>query len=79
MEYCDTKHLCIASTWSRKADIKRKINGSGCNKSEIDLCMIGKVDRKFFLNVNVITGELQHNLEIVDIDKKQTKENRVGA
>ena len=24
-------------------------------------------------NVKVITGELQHNLVIVDIDKKQTK------
>ena len=34
---------------------------------------MGKVDRKFFLNVKVITGELQHNQVAVDVDKKQTK------
>ena len=34
---------------------------------------MGKVDKQFLKDVNVITGELQHNLVIVDIDKKQKK------
>ena len=34
---------------------------------------MGKVDQKFINNVKVITGELRHNLVIVDIDMKQTK------
>ena len=44
---------------------------SGCNKSKIDFCIMGKVDQNFLENVKVITGRLQHNLVIVDIDKKQ--------
>ena len=32
---------------------------------------MAKVDHNSFKIVNVITGELQHNLVIVDIDKKQ--------
>ena len=31
LEFSDAKHLCIANTWSRKADKKKKTNGSGCN------------------------------------------------
>ena len=34
---------------------------------------MGNVDRKFLKNVKVITGEWQHRLVIVDIDKKQKK------
>ena len=34
---------------------------------------MGKVDCKFLKNANVITGELQHNLVIVDVDKSQKK------
>ena len=45
LELYDEKHLCIAITWLRKAD-KKITYGSGCNKSEIDLCIIGKVDHK---------------------------------
>ena len=45
LQFCDAKHICIAETWFRKAD-KRKITfGPGCNKREIDFCIIGKVDR----------------------------------
>ena len=69
-EFCDAKHLCIANIWLRKAK---------CNESENDFCIMGKVDRKFFLNVNVITGQLQQNLMGVGIDKKEKKENRVEA
>ena len=73
LEFCYAKHLCIANTWLRKADKKKIAYGSGCNKSNIDFCMMGKVDLKFFIYVKVITGELQHNLVIVDIDKKQIR------
>ena len=43
LEFCDAMDLCIANTWLRKADKKKMIYGSGCN----DVCMMGKVDRKF--------------------------------
>ena len=48
LEFCDAKHLCMAKTWFIKADKKKITNGSGCNKSEIDLCIMGKVDHKLF-------------------------------
>ena len=73
LEFCDVKHLCIASTWFRKADQKRITYGSLCNRSEIDFCIMGKVDHKFLKNVKVITEELQNNLVIADLDKKQKK------
>ena len=76
LELSDVKHLCIANKWFRKADKKKIMYGSGCNKSEIDFCIIGKVDRKFLENIKVITWELQHSQVVVDIDKK---ENRVEA
>ena len=47
LEFCDAEHICIADTWFRKADKKKITNGSGCNKSKIDFCVMGKVDRKF--------------------------------
>ena len=47
LEFCDARHLYIANTWFRKADTKKMTNGSGCNKSEIDFCFLGKVHRKF--------------------------------
>ena len=71
LELCDAKQLCIANTWYRKADRKKITYGSGCNKSEIDFCIMGKVDRKFLKNIKVTTRELLHSLVIVDIDKKQ--------
>ena len=65
--------------WFRKADKKKITYGSGYNESVIDFCIIGKVDHMFLKNVKVITGELQHDLVIVDVDKKQKKENRLEA
>ena len=41
--------------------------------------MVVKVDRKMFKNFTVITGELRHNLMVVDVDKKRKKEGRVEA
>ena len=65
--------LCIANTWLREADNKKRTHGSGCNEGEIDYRMIGKVDRMFvFLNVKAISGELEHNLGVVDIDTKKS-------
>ena len=74
LEFCDEKHLCIANTCSRFADKKKITYGSGCNESEIDICIIGKVDRWFLKNVKVISRELQHSLMVADVDKKQIKE-----
>ena len=34
---------------------------------------MGKVDSKFMKNVKVITGQLQHNVVIVDVDDKKTE------
>ena len=56
-----------------KADKKKITYGSRCDESEIDFCIMGKVDRKFFLDVKVMTRELQRNLVVVDVDKKQNK------
>ena len=72
-ELCDAKHLCIANTWLRKADKKKITFGSGCNEMETGICIIGKLDRKFLKNVIVISRELQHNLVVDDVDKKQNK------
>ena len=46
LEFYDAMHLCIANTWFRKADKKKITYGSGCNKNEIDMCTMGKVDQK---------------------------------
>ena len=70
LEFCEEKHLCIAITWFRKAD-KKITYGSECTKSEIEFFAIGKIDRKLFFYVKVITWELQRNLVAVDVDKKQ--------
>ena len=57
---------------------KKKITyGSGCSESMIDFCMNGKVDCKCVKNVEVISGELQHSLVMVDIDKKEDEINSV--
>ena len=44
--------MCIANTSFRKADKKKLTNGSGCNVSEIDLCIMGKGDQQFSENVS---------------------------
>ena len=71
LEFYDAKHICIANTWIRKADKKNITNGTGCSDSVIDFCTIGKEYCNFLKNVNVITGELQHSLLVVDESKKQ--------
>ena len=54
--------------------LEKKITyGSGCNESEINLCIIGKVDSNCMKNFIAITGEMQHNLVLVDGGKKQRK------
>ena len=75
LEFSDPKLLCIANTWLRKADKKKITYGSGCNESEINFSIIGNVDSKYLKNVKVITGELQHNLVVVDIDRKGLKQS----
>ena len=48
LEFSSARHICIVNTWLRKADKKKITYGSGCSKSEIDFCIMGKVDRMFF-------------------------------
>ena len=55
-EFCDAKHLCIATTWLRKADKKKITYGSGCTKSKIYFCIMGKVNHNFFLGVSYYRG-----------------------
>ena len=69
LELCDANHICIANTLLRKAVNEKMTYGSGCNKSDIDLSIMGKVGDQSYKNVKFITGELQHNQVIVDIDK----------
>ena len=73
LEFCDIKHLCIANTWFENSDKKMITYGSGCNESEIDLCIMAKGDCKFFFYVKVITGELQHNPVIALVDMMKIK------
>ena len=77
LEFCNAKNFCIVSTWLRMTDKKKITYGSECSESEIDICIMAKVDRIFFY-VKVITGELQNNLVIVDVDMKK-KEKSVEA
>ena len=48
LEFCDAKHLCIASTWFRVADKRKLTHVSGFTECETDFLM-GRVDGKFFL------------------------------
>ena len=64
-------YLCVANTWLRKADKEKVTYGSGCKESEIDFCIMGKVERKFLRNVKVNIVELQHSLTVVDEDKNK--------
>ena len=41
--------------------------------------IMGKVDRKFLVSVKVISGELQHNLVVVDIVDIETKKRKQSA
>ena len=51
---------------------KEKITyGSECKENEVEFGILGKVHHRLFLNVKVITGELQHNLVVVDEHKIQ--------
>ena len=70
LECCGANHLCIASTWLRKADKKNIAFDSGCSKSENIFCVMENADRKFLLNVKVTTVAWQHSLEVDNVDKK---------
>ena len=41
-ELCNAKYQCMANTWLRKAEKKKIIYGSGCNKNEIDIFIMEK-------------------------------------
>ena len=79
LEFCDAKNSCITNTWLSKADKKKITYDSGCNKSERFLCIWKSRSQVFFTDIKVITGELQHDLVAVGVDKKTTKENRVDV
>ena len=64
----NAKHIYMATTWLRKTDKEKITYGSRCNEIEIAFCIMGKVDGTFLKNVKVITGELQHDLAVVDVD-----------
>ena len=65
------KRSCVADTWFRKGE-KRKLTYSPWgNESEIDFVLVGKGNRKYLRDVEVIPGELQHRSVVVDLVKKK--------
>ena len=52
---------------------------AGGNGTEIDFLPVGKENRKYFPDVKVIPGELQHKLVVMDLVKKVKKVVRKKA
>ena len=73
LEFCDEKELCVANTWFRKGEKRKVTYSAGKNKTEIDILLVGKGNRKYLRDVKVIPGELQHRLVVTDLVKKRMK------
>ena len=59
LEFCDQKELCIANNWFKKENERKITFRTGENRTEIDFVLVGKDQRKYLKDVNVIPGELQ--------------------
>ena len=75
LDFCDQKELCIANTRYKKKDKRKVIYGSGGNDTEIDFVLVGKEKRKHLRDAKVIPGELQHRLEVVDVEEQKLKKS----
>ena len=71
LEFCDVKELYVANTWFRKGEKRKVTYSTGENGTEIDFVLVGKGNRKYLRDVEVIPGELQHRLVVTDLVKKK--------
>ena len=46
------------------------------NDTEIDFVLVGKEKRKYLQYVKVVSGELQHRLVVVDVERKLKKSGK---
>ena len=73
LEFRDEKELCMANTWFRKGEKRKVTYSAGENETEIDFALVGKGNRKFLRDVEVIPGELQHRLVVMNLVKNKVK------
>ena len=67
LEYCTEAHLVVMNTWFKKAN-KATFRSAGV-ETEIDFMLVQHNWPKKIRNVNVIPGELQHSLVVMDMNK----------
>ena len=60
--------------FEKKEQRKIKYSMSG-NETEIDIVLVGKINRKYLKDVKAIPWELQHRLVVTDIDKRKLEES----
>ena len=73
LDFCDQKELFLANTWHKKKDKRKVTYSSGRNDTEIDFVLVEKEKRKYLQDVEVIPGELQHRLVVVDVEEQKLK------
>ena len=73
LEFCDEKKSCVANTRFRKEGKRKVTYSAGKIRTEIDIVLVGKGNRKYLRDVKVISGELQHRLVVTDLVKKKVK------
>ena len=56
LEFCDEKELCVANTWFRKGEKRNVTYSAWGNRTEIDVVLVGKENRKYLRDVKVIPG-----------------------
>ena len=68
------KKLCQANTWFQKKQNRKVTFKAGEFATEIDFVLIGKKRRKYLKDIKTIPWELQHRLDVSDVEKKKLKE-----
>ena len=63
----------MANTWFRKGEKKKVMYSTGENEREIDFVLVGKGNRKYLRDAQVIPCELMHRLVVTDVVKKKVK------
>ena len=74
LEYCTETKLVVANTWFKNA--KKATFRSAGAETEIDFMLVQKNWRKKIKNVNVIPGELQHSLVVMDVNNLTRKRRK---
>ena len=64
-----TRKICVSKTWCKK---ERKVAyNAGGNETKIDLVCMGKEHWRYLNDVKVISGDLQHELVVANVDRKK--------